>query len=143
MKYINKTSRCAALYRQENLEQEGISGYQDIYILLVCRHPGISQEQLARRICVNKSSVTRQVSDLEQKGYVVRQPDGHDRRVLQVFPTEKAQAVLPKVRKLYRDWNEYLLKEFSPEEKEQLGDMLKRVMERALAATGREQGEGI
>ena len=36
-----------------------------------------------------------------------------------------------------------LRKEFSPEEKEQLGDMLKRVMERALAATGREQGEGI
>ena len=34
----------------------------------VCRHPGISQDGLARHLCIDKSQVARQCAYLEEKG---------------------------------------------------------------------------
>ena len=59
---INRISRCFTLYRNNQLEQEGLNGYQHLYILWVCRRPGISQEQLVKEIYVHKSSVARQLA---------------------------------------------------------------------------------
>lgn len=132
MKCVNKTSRCAALFRGERLEEERISGYQDVYILVVCNHPGISQDQLARRICVNKSNVTRQLTLLEQNGFVTRKPCPRDRRIMEVFPTDRALEILPKVREVNREWSDYLMEEFTPAEREQLIGMMERVMNRAV-----------
>ena len=80
---------------------------------------------------VNKSSVTRQLSLLEQNGFIRREPCEEDRRQLRVFPTEKAFEIFPKVVEVRQSWNERLLSGFSEEEKETLSAMMERVMERA------------
>ena len=61
---------------------------------------GLSQEELARYICTNKSTVTRHVTQLEENGYVERRPSESDRRVMRVYPTERMQALLPAVRRI-------------------------------------------
>ena len=95
MRYINRTYRSSLLCRSSSLEGEGLSGNQHSYIAQICHHPGISQEQLAKRLFVNKSSVTRQLALLEQNGFIYRKSSQTDKRVLQVFPTQKALAVFP------------------------------------------------
>ena len=45
---------------------------------------------MARELNVNKSSVTRQLAILEEKGYVERRGDPKDKRSLLIYPTEKA-----------------------------------------------------
>ena len=70
MKYVNHTARCATLYRSTQMCGTGLKGCQHGYIFQVCQNPGISQEQLAKNLSVNKSSVTRQLSALEQNGFV-------------------------------------------------------------------------
>ena len=82
MRQINITSRCATLYRERQLAGTGLSGCHTPYLLALYRRPGISQEELARDLNVNKSSVTRQLSAMEEKGYVRREPDPADRRSL-------------------------------------------------------------
>ncbi len=131
MKYISRISRCATTYRGSRLAEDGLGGNQYVYILRVCRQPGISQEQLARDICVNKSSVTRQLASLEKNGFVMRLPDERDRRVMRVYPTERAEAVLPKVRTVLADWNRRLTEDFSPEESARMLLLLGRMLERA------------
>ncbi|AOY74531.1 MarR family winged helix-turn-helix transcriptional regulator [Clostridium formicaceticum] len=131
MKYISRTSRCAALYRSDVLEAYGLNGYQHSYILNICQHPGISQDQLARIIYVNKSNVTRQLALLEDNGFITRTPCENDRRQRQVYPTEKAMQVYPKVREALYQLNAYLLEDFSEEEKELLMIMMKKVMHKA------------
>ena len=131
MKFINRTSRCFTLYRNNKLEEEGINGYQHLYIIKICRNPGIMQDALTREMYVNKSSVTRQLSLLEQNGFIRREPCEEDRRQLRVFPTEKGFEIFPKVVEVRRSWNERLLSGFSEEEKETLSAMMERVMERA------------
>ncbi|MGI5897394.1 MAG: MarR family winged helix-turn-helix transcriptional regulator [Oscillospiraceae bacterium] len=140
MRYISRIHRCAGTYRGSKLGDEGINNCQHIYIFHVCKTPGISQDQLAKQICVNKSNVTRQLGSLERGGFVTREPDSADRRVLRVYPTEKAARIYPRVRTLMGEWNQLLLEDFSEEERAALISMLERVTAKAIAVAGRENG---
>lgn len=143
MRYINRIHRCGNAYRAGRLEDIDLNGFQHIYIFEVCRHPGISQEQLAQHICVNKSNVTRQLGALEQAGFVSRIPSPDDKRVLQVFPTEKAERAFPRVSALMAEWNQRLLEDFSDEEGACLMSLLERAMGKAIQIMQEEEsGKG-
>ena len=139
MRRMNIISRAEGIYRTDRLQEEELAACHHSYILVLGRRPGISQEELAREICVNKSNVTRNLAYLESKGYVERRPSTQDRRVMLVYPTEKMQAVLPKVRQIVLDWNDYLSAGFSGEELAVFASVLDRMVERARAY--RERGE--
>lgn len=139
MRSINRTHRCSKRYYNVKLNADGITGNQQIYIFQICRHPGISQEQLSQRIAVNKSNVTRQLCTLEQNGFIHRRPSPEDKRVLQVFPTEKAEALYPKVLDTMRLWNSLLLEDFTEDEKGLLLTMMQRVQEKALQLAEEEE----
>ena len=129
---LNVVSRCAALYQADRLQGTDLKPPHCPYILTLCRCPGISQDQLAKKIFVNKSQVTRQLTYLEQQGYVTRAP-GEDKRVLLVYPTQKAEEILPVVRGILKDWNEWLLGGFSEEEQQQFSGLLERAKNRAAS----------
>ena len=133
MRCISRTARCSQLYRSERLEKVGLSGGQYVYISCACRSPGISQEQMSRQILINKSNVARQLASLEQNGFVRREPDAKDRRVMRVYPTERAMEVYPYIQQVLADWRHYLTEDFTDEEREQLDSLLERVLEKAAA----------
>lgn len=108
MRYINLLSRAQSIYRSDMLQEPVLSPVQHSYVLAVCSHPGLSQEELSRHLCINKSNVARQVAGLEAAGLVERRPDGRDRRQTRVYPTAAMQALLPAVRAITEDWNDYL-----------------------------------
>jgi len=138
MRKISIISRCAMMYRAEKLKDTGLGGVHLSYILALCRHPGMSQEQIARHIYINKSNVTRHLAQLEQKGFVERRQNEKDRREQLVYSTQKAYDVLPELTALIRDWNEYLTEGFSDEEMEQFNAMLDRIARRATDAVNKE-----
>lgn len=138
MRYINIISRCNMLWRGEKLRDTGLKPGQAPYILHICRCPGLSQEQIARRIYIDKSNVTRHLGALEREGFVERRQSETDRRVTLVYPTEKAMEIYPYVRQVTREWNEYLTDGWSEEEIEQLKALLARVSDRAAAYAQRE-----
>ena len=137
MRTLGEVWRCANLYRMEEYEALGIGSYQDSYIVDICAHPGITQEQLSKNMYVHKSHMARQVSALEEKGFVERRADPSDRRNLLVYPTEKAFAVLGKIRAVHAQWRESLMEGFSEEERLAVGSYLERLAENAKKAAGR------
>lgn len=133
MRYINRTSRLAELYRNEKMEPYDLKGVHHTYILNICRNPGISQEDLAQLIYVNKSNVARQLSVLEKKGYLTRKQCSHDGRKLLIHPTDKAQKVYPKVEEILKEWNDIIFKDVSESDRTVLEKQLKNMMEKARA----------
>lgn len=131
-KYISITNRCVSLYRSERLEEYGLMGHQQIYIMVACKHPGISQDELAKHIHINKSNVTRQLAILEERGFITRTPAEHDRRQVQVYPTEKAKEMHPRVVEVLQEINDELVCDFTQEEKDLLKSMMKRVKMNAI-----------
>lgn len=128
---INLISRCGNAYRGDGLEGSGLSAAHYFYILALCNRPGISQEQLARRLYLNKSSVARAIATLERDGFVERVPNAEDKRVLLLHPTEKALALLPRVREVSQCWNEFLLSDLSDEEREAFLATLEKISRKA------------
>lgn len=138
MKNINIIGRCAGMFRSDKLKDTGLGACHHSYILAICRNPGISQDELAREICINKSNVTRHLASLEESGYVERKPSEQDKRVTLVFPTEKALDILPTVRSVIREWNEYLTEGMDEEELERFAQTLSRIAQRAKEYSERE-----
>ena len=139
MKYIMRTHRCFNMYCDDLLAEDGITAPQCRYIVRICREPGQTQEQLARRVFANKSNAARQMAALEQNGFITREPDPDDRRALRIFPTEKCLAIFPKVECVYEKWNRYLLDGFSEEEQELLFAVMEKMTDRALNYSEAEQ----
>lgn len=131
MRQINITARCANLYRDRQLAGTGLAGCHTSYLLTLYRMPGASQEELARDLNVNKSTVARHLAVMEEKGYVRREPSPDDRRSLLVFPTEKALALKDQLHDILRTWSAYLTADFTPEERETLSGLMARVAQRA------------
>lgn len=139
MRKMNAISRAQALYRAEALQNGELNGCHHSFVLAICHCPGLSQEQLARHICLNKSTVARTLNYLEEAGYVRRTVSPADKRVTLVYPTEKMQAVLPRVREIAADWQNALTEEMSEDELAAFLAVLSRMEERAKALIG---GEG-
>ncbi len=131
MRQINVISRCGAAFRAEHLRAIGLGAPHHSYILAVCRTPGITQEELARHIYVDKSCVARRVAQLEADGFVTRRPCAQDRRAVGVYPTQKALDALPEVRRVIGEWNAQITQDLTEAERAQLAEMIEKLARRA------------
>lgn len=121
---ITDIARCAAQYRTEELAPLGLKACHGSYLSVICACPGITQDQLARRIFINKSNVARQLAILEEEGFVERRACTEDKRAMRVYPTDKALEVLPKINTILVRWEECLTQDLSEKEKILLTQML-------------------
>ena len=137
---LNIISRCTQMQRNESLKELGICGGHVPYLLRLCRVPGLTQEEIARALYVNKSTAARAITNLEKAGFVERREHPEDKRCLQIFPTQKAVDALPAIRETLGFWNSYLLEEFTEEEQAVLLSMMERISARAKAYIKREEG---
>ena len=64
---LNIIGRCTQMQRGAVLKELGICGGQVPYLLRLCRCPGLTQEELAKALYFNKSTVTRQIAALERE----------------------------------------------------------------------------
>ena len=70
---------------------------------------------------------------MEEHGYVERRQSAEDKRVLLVYPTEKATDILPRLRKISHDWEDAVMEDFTAEERDLLKSMLERISKNASA----------
>lgn len=128
---ITEISRCGVQYRTDRLAPLGLKACHASYLTEICRCPGISQDKLARLICINKSNVARQVAVLEEDGFITRVPSAADKRVMELYPTEKSLALLPEISRILKCWEGCITSTLTGEEIDQLSALLSKVKARA------------
>ena len=131
MKTLNNISRSQAIYRHSRISATDLQTGHYAFVLAICRNPGRSQEELAQELCINKSTVARNLNCLEEKGYISRNPLPNDRRQFSVHPTEKMLAVLPEINKASGEWMTLLSEGIAQEELDIFNSVLDRMQERA------------
>lgn len=131
MKYISRIHRCFRQWQSDKMKNQGINGVQQNYLFHIYLKPGISQEQLSEHIMVNKSNVARQLSILENEQWITRKVSAQDKRVYEVYPTEKTLQLMPEILHLMKQWNELILDDLSDEEKELLLKLIPKVTRKA------------
>lgn len=131
MKKINTISRCAVAYRNDKLNDKTLSPLYHNYVFIISRNPGISQDEIANELYVNKSNVTRGLANLEEKGFISRKVDENDKRILRVYPTDKMLEVFPHIKGVLREWNGYITEDINSEELEIFQSVLERITKKA------------
>ena len=130
---ITDIARCAAQYRSEELAALGLKACHGSYLAVISANPGITQDQLARRIFINKSNVARQLTALEEDGFVERRACCDDKRAMRVYPTEKTLQILPQINVILANWEDLLTQDLDEQEKDLLEKMLCKMKTRAAA----------
>lgn len=138
LRYIQQISRCGRQYRSDAFEPLGLKACHGRYLQEICRNPGICQEQLTESVLVNKSNVARQVAALEENGLLERRACGKDKRVLRLYPTQKALALMPQIDTILGAWDQRLLQDLSQQEQQLLEELLQRIRDRAAEAIAEE-----
>ena len=128
---ITEIARCGAQYRADQLEPMELKGCHASYLTEICAHPGISQDKLAKRICINKSNVARQAAILEEKGFVTRIPSSTDKRIMELHPTQKTLDLLPQISGILKRWEACITGDLTEEELDQLASLLAKMKSHA------------
>ena len=130
---ITEIARSGAQYRTDRLAPMGLKACHASYLTEICGCPGISQDGLARRIYINKSNVARQATVLEEEGFIVRKPSDVDKRVMELYPTQKALDLLPQLQGILSRWEEWITQELTEEERDQLSGLLTKMKTHSAA----------
>jgi DNA-binding MarR family transcriptional regulator len=104
---------------------------RDLGVLLVInRSEPASQQQIAQRLGVDRTTMVAIIDALETKGIIARRPDTEDRRRNVLELTSAGQDILRQATAASDAAEADLLAPLSPEDGEQLRDLLARILTR-------------
>lgn len=95
----NRLSRAITKIAEEEFAETGLTPMYGYLIRLAIGTPGISQKELAEKLSVAPSTLTRFVDKLEARKLVERRVLG---KTVQVYPTDKAREMEEAIRRASR-----------------------------------------
>ena len=123
--------RYSQIYLGRELEQYNIGSGQFSFLIALYYEEGITQECLAQRLDVDKATSARAVKKLVEAGLVKREKNAQDRRMFNVFLTERGRRMESEIRRISSRWTAHLLSGFVEDEKEIISSLLEKMVENA------------
>lgn len=121
---VNGLHRRRAKKHFERLE---LSHGQPKILDFLVANDGCIQREIAKHCCIEAATVTSLLGIMEKSGLIERQQNPQDRRVLNVFLTDKGRERQASIGKVFNELDEECLQGFSLEEREQLISYLERI----------------
>lgn len=112
------------LFQKENLD---ISKEQMIVLKKLHEHGSLNQNRLASMTFRDKSSLTRLLSNMERKGYIIKKQSVEDKRIKEVVLTKEGSIIFEKTKPIIKKVIALMENGFATTEKEMIITMLKRV----------------
>lgn len=131
-KYISILYRQAQAYIGNQMKAYNIGSGQYPFLLILYEQDGISQEELASKLMIDKGTTARAIDKLEKAGYVIRKINSLDRRAYNVFITNKARDIQPVLYGILRSWADVLVGNLSENEREMLYNTLEKMVNNTL-----------
>lgn len=131
-------SRLSTRFVGGKMGQMGFGPGQFFLLSELYAEEGLSQDELSRRVGVDKSNTSRALAKLERYGLVTRKSDPENHRVKRVYLKPKAGRIRNEFKKIQRNWNTELLKGFTNREKTALFSGLVKIAQNAETAFSRE-----
>lgn len=133
LKWLSIADRQSKMYLDRLLAPIGINSSQYMYITVICRNPGITQEQFTEMIRLNPSNITRALNSLIQAGFFTKEISSGDKRKNCLYPTPKAYEADTQIKKALFTADHALLDGLSPDETELFLKVLQKTAEKAIA----------
>lgn len=97
-KSISILYRKSHIWLNNGCAQYGLTAAQAAVILIVCDFEELTQDDITKRLRLDKSVIAKTVSKLEDAGFMVRTANAKDKRTYIIRPTQKAWQAYPFVK---------------------------------------------
>ena len=124
LKWLSVTDRFYKIYLDKQLAPFGINNSQYMFLIKICRSPGILQDSLIDMFYVHPSNIVRTVAALEKQGMILRSPNDKDKRTCKLYPTERALSVIDEIQTVCEKTEALLLQGFRESDKNFFIDLL-------------------
>lgn len=128
-KHIAILSRKSHLFLTKELLENGcdIVPGEIMFLMTLFNHGTVRQDSFHQILYIDKGNSAKSLKNLEELGYIYRIKDEKDRRVYNVFPTEKAMELKPLILSILSKMDSFLGQNLTPEEYLQLLTLLKKI----------------
>lgn len=125
--YISIFYRIGSSYLSRKYEtyQIGFGQYQ--FLLMLYLEDGLSQDELTKRVYVDKATTARAINKLKENGYVTVIIDRNDKRKHQVYLTEKSLTLKEELLTIAMEWEDKLLHSLTPEEQKTMFQLFHKI----------------
>ena len=101
--WIHNISKNQMKYLNSHIEELDL-GHEMRYIMAIYDNQGLSQDDLVKMFAQSKASIAKSVKKLEDEEYITREVNPENRRKYMLKTTSKANELVPKIRKISKDW---------------------------------------
>ena len=102
---------------QDKYKEVALNKSQAGILFALYRAKSMSQKDLAHQLNVTPPSITSAIQKMEKAGYLTRETDANDQRVMRLSLTEKGESCIEGVKKVASEMEELILYGMSAEEK--------------------------
>lgn len=127
-KIVSMLNNSAHIYLHHMFKEYSIGYSQGLTLHYIFHNNGISQIELTKHSNLDKGSISSQLNILEKNGYIKRSCSDKDRRVLNVFLTEKSIKIKDSVKEIFASWTDILLHDFDEEKRSEIIDDLNKML---------------
>lgn len=97
-KAISILYRKSHIWLNNGCTEHDLTAAQAVIILIVCDFEVLTQDEITKRLGMDKSVIAKTVTRLEEMGFMVRSTNAKDKRTYDIRPTEKAWKAYPFVK---------------------------------------------
>ena len=102
----------------------GLTAAQAMVILIICDFKSLTQDEITKRLGLDKSVIAKTVTKLEETGFLVRATNPKDKRTYDIQPTQRAWEAYPFVRDEIDVCFQRMTREMSEEQRAAFRQML-------------------
>ncbi len=127
--WLGKTVKLMEFFLQEAFDNAALDLTKEQMVVLkkLTFKDGLNQNELAFLTLRNKSSLTRLLTKMEKKTYIIRKQDVKDKRIKRVYITEKGRATFDKSRPIIKQLIDRMEECISDNEKQQMITILQKI----------------
>lgn len=123
-KSISILYRKSHIWLNNGCVQHGLTAAQAVVILIVCDFKVLTQDEITKRLGLDKSVIAKTVTKLEERGFLVRATNVKDKRTYNITPTEKAWEVYPFVKEQVDEGFMKMTSQMTDDEREEFKRLL-------------------
>lgn len=132
-KSISILYRKSHIWLNSGCEPYSLTAAQAVVILIVCDFKALTQDDITKRLSLDKSVIAKTVTKLEERGYLLRTTNAKDKRTYDIRPTEKAWEVYPIVKKQVDETFRRMTHQMTEDERREFQRLLLLAAESALS----------
>ena len=112
---------------KRRLQLYGLTPIQHLIIEVLWAEDGISASEISKKLVLDGATLSGVLDRLTAGGWVVKESDSTDKRIMRIYLTSKSKGLKPKLTEARDRTNEELLESFTLEEKVLLKRLLKDI----------------